>query len=94
MHCKAVVFSEHASHRMLTRGITVDEVLAVIRTGEIIEDYPTDIPFPSFLLLGGVARALHVVVAADQRTNECIVVTVYQPDQRRWDVGFRTRRSS
>jgi hypothetical protein len=39
---------------MYERGITREEVHTVIGTGETIEDYPNDFPYPSRLLLGMV----------------------------------------
>ena len=37
---------------MVERGIGVEEVQSVVNGGQTIEDYPTDTPFPSRLLLG------------------------------------------
>jgi len=38
------MFRMHAIRRMFERGITVDEVEAVLGAGEVIEDYPNDTP--------------------------------------------------
>ena len=78
---------------MFTRGITAPDIEAVVKTGEVIEDYPTDLPYPSCLLLGAAASfPLHVVAARDPASQTCIVVTVYVPDPVRWSVYFRTRK--
>ena len=37
---------------MAQRNISVSDVQKVIDTGEIIEDYPNDFPYPSKLQLG------------------------------------------
>ena len=55
----AVSWTNHAMQRLIQRGITVSEVIEAIMTGEVIEDYPDDYPYPSCLLLGG--NKLHVV---------------------------------
>lgn len=88
-----LVFRVHAVQRMAERGVTVDEVRAVLTQGETIEDYPDDIPYPSRLVLGWVGgRPLHVVAAQPASIREIIVITVYEPDAVRWDVEFRRRR--
>jgi hypothetical protein len=59
----------------------------------LIEDYPTDTPYPSRLILGWVgARPLHVVAADNAAAQETIIVTVYEPDPLLWHPGFRQRR--
>ena len=94
MECGEVVFSGHAVRRMFVRSVAKDEVLAVIRDGEIIARYPDDKPLPAFLLLGVVrGRPLHVVVAVADEGRACRVVTVYDPDPKVWDASFRRRRS-
>ena len=46
----------HAAQRMLERSISAADVLVVLISGETIEDYPEDTPFPSQLTLGWVAQ--------------------------------------
>lgn len=88
------IFRMHAIERMFQRGISHENVLAVFATGEVIEDYPTDTPYPSVLLLSVVnGRSLHAVVAYDRANSLSIVVTVYEPDPSKWEVGFRRRKS-
>lgn len=49
---------------MQGRDIDVDDVLEVLLQSEIIEDYPDNYPFPSYLMMGRAKdRALHVVLA-------------------------------
>lgn len=88
-----LVFRVHAVLRMFERGITVDDVRAVLRTGETIENYPDDSPYPSRLVLGWSGhRPLHVVAADNAEANETVVITVYEPNPARWEPGFRRRR--
>ena len=90
-----VIFRVHAVQRMAQRGITEIDVLRVLTTGETIETYPDDTPYPSRLLLGGSAsRPLHVVAAENAEAHETIIVTVYEPDPLLWEPGFRRRRQT
>jgi hypothetical protein len=78
---------------MFERSITRPEVAAVIASGETVAEYPDDTPFPSYLLSGSPqGRALHVVVAIDETTRTCYVITAYPPDPDQWQADFRTRR--
>jgi hypothetical protein len=52
-------------------------VRAIVERGEVIEDRPGDLPYPSRLLLGhSHGRPLHVVVAENAADATTIVVTV------------------
>lgn len=88
-----LVFRVHAVQRMFQRRISEEEVKQVVATGETIETYPTDKPFPSRLLLGRIgSRPIHVVAADDALAKETIIVTVYQPDTTEWESGFTRRK--
>jgi hypothetical protein len=93
VQCNSVTFTRHAIERMFSRAIDVAEVTELIAKGEMIADYPYDRPYPSALLLGFVGpRPVHVVVAKDERTSDCYVVTAYVPEAETWNDGFRTRK--
>lgn len=78
---------------MVERAITVDEVRTVVASGETIEHYPTDTPFPSRLVMGWSAgRPIHVVAADDPQSDITVVITVYEPDLQLWEPDFRKRR--
>ena len=88
-----LVFRVHAIQRMVQRQISVDDVRYVLATGEVVENYPDDMPYPSRLVLGSVGtRSLHVVVADNTETRESIVITAYEPDLAQWEPGFRKRK--
>jgi len=90
---KNVVFRLHALKRMAQRRITDEDVSAVLKTGELIEDYPDDVPYPSRLLLGwSGSRPLHVVMALNVEREEAIIITVYEPSDKEWDDQFKRRR--
>jgi hypothetical protein len=94
MDCKRVVFSGHAIRRMFERGISRDDVLAVIAQGDTIAAYADDTPYPSRLLLGSAGtKPLHVVLASDEVAGLCIAVTVYEPTLEHWSGDFRMRKT-
>jgi len=65
----------------------------VLATGEVIEDYPDDTPYPSRLMLGWCNFwPLHVVTANNKEAQETIILTVYEPDPNKWEPGFRKRK--
>lgn len=87
-----LVFRVHAIRRMFSRRVSVEDVRQVLATGEAVEEYPDDIPYPSRLVLGWCgSRPIHVVVADNAEAGETIVVTVYEPDLDQWEPGFRRR---
>lgn len=89
-----IAFRVHALQRMAARHITTDDVRQVLTSGESIEDYPDDTPYPSRLVLGFVGqRPLHVVAAYNRADSETIVVTAYWPDLTQWEPDFRRRKS-
>jgi hypothetical protein len=90
--CSAFDFSEHALVRIFNRGLTIQGVKSVISNGEIIAHYPTDKPYPSFLMLGYLAgEPLHVVVAQNEIDDNCIVITAYCPNPEIWNDDFKTK---
>lgn len=88
-----VFWQRHALERMIERRIRREDVIGVVLSGEIIEEYPDDKPFPSALYLGHCnAGPLHVVIAFD--ASDCVVhvITAYVPDSVRFGPEFRARR--
>ena len=95
MEIRHLVFRVHAIQRMFQRGISEDDVRHVLTSGEVIEEYPDDTPYPSRLTLGWRgSRPLHVVTASSVEAQQTIVITVYQPEPGQWEPGFRERRGS
>lgn len=89
-----LVFRAHAIRRMFGRRISEEDVQEVLMSGEEIENYPEDTPYPSRLMLGLIhSRPIHVVVADNKEDRETIIVTVYEPDPMRWDSTFRRRKT-
>ncbi len=76
----------HALERMFERNISCEELERIIRSGQLVENYTNNIPFPSKLVLGRANnRPIHVVYTFNKEEKSAIVVTVYEPDPRKWD---------
>ena len=89
-----LVFRVHAIQRMFERRLTPEDVQQVLKTGEVIEDYPNDVPYPSRLVLGWRgSRPIHVVAADNDKDRETIVITSYEPDPDRWGLDFKRRKT-
>ena len=88
-----LVFRVHAIQRMFQRQVSIDDVHHVLKSGETIEAYPDDIPYPSSLILGWCgSRPVHIVAADNMTAHETIIITVYEPDLAQWEPGFKRRR--
>ncbi len=87
-----MAITEHARQRLLERGITVNDIMRCIETGEIIKQYEDDKPFPSCLILGTTKsqKYLHVVVSHD--STWIYLITAYYPSGEVWKPGFRVKK--
>lgn len=86
------VLSRHAAERSVERDVWAGEVMDVIRSGEVIEDYPDDKYGPSCLISGVTRRrrVLHVQCTYPSRPV-LKIITVYPPDPEEW-IGAKLRR--
>jgi hypothetical protein len=84
--------TSHMLLRFQQRNISYREINEAIISGEIIEDYPDDYPYPSCLICGFTndKRILHVVVGLSN--TKLWLVTAYQPEPARWSEDFKVRR--
>ena len=88
-----IFFRVHAVQRMFERNISAKKVLGAIESGETIEDYSSEMPEPSRLVLGFQGkRPFHVVTSENPETNETTVITVYVPDPAKWNKDSKSRR--
>ena len=80
---------------LISRHISPNEVLQALSNGRIIEDYPSDYPFPSCLVFGCTVqnRKLHIVCSI---VNDDIltIITAYEPDFNKWNKTFTKRRDT
>jgi hypothetical protein len=92
MPFERIIFRVHAIQRMFSRGISETDIRDVLENGEIIEENPDDSPYPSRLILGFVdRRPLHVAASDDPVQRATVVITVYVPDEDKWDKKFQRR---
>lgn len=83
----------HAIERRLDRGIAPESILQALIDFDVIELYPDSYPLPSLLLMGmNDGKAIHVAAAYNSQTRTIFVITVYFPDEKRFEPDFRTRR--
>ena len=93
MNSRPLVFRIHAIQRMFERKISEESVKQVLQSGEMIEDYSDEMPRPGGLMLCKRGnRPLHVVMTENERENELIVITVYEPKLSHWKPGFKARK--
>ena len=85
----AVRWTGHILKRLMQRGISQSDVIHAVQTGEIIEQYPNDYPYPSCLVLGN-APPLHVVCG--EGDGEIWMITAYSPDPEEWENDLKTRK--
>jgi hypothetical protein len=84
--------SKHATKRMDLRGRTLTDIQEVILTGEVIQEYPNENPYPEYLFLGyprSPSDPCYVVVASN---DETVLVTVHDYDPEVYEPDHRTRR--
>ena len=91
-HNKAVKWTAHVLARLQERGIEPSDIKNCIMTGRIIEEYPTDYPYPSCLILGNAAdgKTLHSAVGVGE--GFIWLITAYYPDPAKWNDDFSVRK--
>lgn len=91
---KRILYLPHALDGMYVPEelITPDEVRSVIFKGEIIEDYPEDARGHSCLMLGYGTDKRPIHVVSSPKDEYLAIITVYLPDERRWESDWRTRK--
>jgi hypothetical protein len=85
--------TRHADEEMVEDSLELEEVEMSLRSGDMIESYPDDLPLPSCLVYGENDREepIHSVWAYDEDESLAILITVYRPDRGRW-IDFKKRR--
>ena len=87
-----IVISEYAHNSCIERGIKQKDIRNCIMTGEIIEQYPDDFPFPSCLVYGYDLsnRVIHVVISSEGESGR--IITAYIPNTEKFQDDLKTRR--
>lgn len=91
---KSIRITDHADEESQADRLTFDEIFFSVLQGEIIEEYPADLPYPSCLIYGNSFNGIpiHSVWAYNQDSQWAVLITVYRPDPNRW-IDWRKRRS-
>lgn len=89
-----IVVSLHGQLRLNERNITVDDVMQAIDTGEIIEQYPDDFPFPSCLILGLSVNGTYIHIVVSMNDGKIYLITAYIPNSEKWESDFKTRKGA
>jgi len=89
-----ISYRVHSVQRLFERNISAKKVQEALNTGETIEDYSSEMPEPSRLILGFQGkRPFHVVTSENPETNQTTIITVYIPDPDKWHKNSKSRRS-
>ena len=79
---------------MFERRISAKKVTQSLLAGETIEDYSSEMPEPSRLILGFQGKhPFHVVVSENPETDQTTIITVYLPSPETWNRDFKSRRA-
>ena len=89
---KKIRWTNHVIIRLFQRNITQSDVEYAILSGEIIEEYERDYPYPSCLVYGINLNkeVIHIVCGLSE--DELWIVTAYYPDITEWENDMKTRR--
>jgi hypothetical protein len=88
-----VRITDHADEEAQADSLSFDEIFSSVLHGEIIEDYPSDKPYPSCLIYGDsfAGEPIHSVWDYNHPTEWAVLVTIHRPDPDRW-MDWRIRR--
>jgi hypothetical protein len=92
IHENKIKWRINATQRLIQRNIKRKDVIHTLLNGEIIEEYPKDLPYPSCLILGHDTNynPQHVVCSVGQ--GFLWIITVYKPDIKKWQKDLKTRK--
>ncbi len=76
---QAVRVTQHAQIEMDAEEITLDEVLAAIAHGQILENYPEHRRGQCCLLYGRTTLGRHLHIVCTTAQPMLIIITVYEP---------------
>ena len=88
-----ILYRAHAVQRMFEREISPVKVRKALETADVIEDYSSEMPEPSRLIMGFHGKhPFHIVTSENPETEPLTVVTVYIPDPNKSKKDSRSRR--
>lgn len=88
-----ILWTYHVNMRLGQRFISRATIINAVESYEVVEAYPEDKYFPSYLLLGRVGEEVfHALFGADVEGHNVRVVTAYYPSPEEWETDLKTRR--
>ena len=79
--------------RLGQRFIAREMIIEAANNYEVIEEYPDDKYFPSYLLLGRRGEEVfHVLFGADVDGQNVRIITAYYPSLDEWEEDLKTRK--
>ena len=87
-----VIITRHAAERCRQRGILARDIKCAVMSGEVIEDYPDDFPFPSCLILGKSHDGTPIHVCMSDEGTGGRIITAYIPSLKKWRDDLKTRK--
>ncbi len=90
---KQFELSKHAVDQSISRQIRLQEIVEAIANGQIIEDYPNDKYSPSCLICGLTKTGKTIHIQSSYPSRPLVkIITVYEPDPKKWNTDFTIRR--
>lgn len=85
--------TDHADEEAVNDVLSMSEVFTSVMSGEVIETYDNDKPYPSCLIYGlnDEDEPIHSVWAYNKMNGYAVLITVYHPDPALW-INFRERK--
>lgn len=92
---RKIFWTYHVNMRLKGRSISRDAIIDSHDRYEIIERYPNDKYFPSYLVRSEYqGDILHISFAVDEKADNIRIITAYRPTLGEWEDGFKIRRRS
>lgn len=89
---RRVYWTWHVNMRLEKRFISREMILDAADSYEIIESYPEDKYYPSYLMYARRGlEVFHVLFAADVAEDNVRVVTAYRPRREEWSEDLKRR---
>ena len=90
---RKILWTYHINMRLKQRSITRHEIISSTVAYEIVDAYPEDKYFPSYLIFSQHKHTVfHILFAVDVDGDNVRVVTAYYPDPEEWESDLKTRR--
>jgi len=91
---QSIFWTYHVHMRLQGRSSARQAMLDAVDTYEIIEAYPEDKYFPSYLVLATHhEEGFHILFATDVEGTNVRIVTAYRPSPDEWESDGKTRRT-